>query len=145
MGKHHTTKVVWRDDMILTGYANDYSIPIAADPDAGGPNAGIRPMNLLLTSLAGCSGLDVISILRKKQQQITGFEVHVEGERADEHPKVFTHITLKFIVKGYNVQPAAVERSIELSRDKYCGAWATLKHTAEIEYSYEIIEAEPAS
>ena len=89
--------------------------------------------------------MDVISILRKKKQDVTGLEVHVEGERAETHPKVYTEIWVKFIVTGHNVDPRAVERSIELSRDRYCGAAATLRHTATLHYDYEIVEAETPS
>lgn len=139
-----SSHVVLRDDLIFTGYSsNGYSIPLDAKLSAGGHDAGISPIELLLTSLAGCTGMDVISILRKKQQEITGFEVEVEGVRADEHPRVFTEIWVKFIVTGRDVDPAAVDRAIELSSEKYCGASATLRHTATIHYEREIREASP--
>lgn len=141
MAERKSSRIVLRDDMIFTGYSsNGFSIPLDAQKAAGGHDAGISPMELLLTALAGCTGMDVISILRKKQQQVTAFEVQVEGMRADEHPKVFTEIWVKYIVTGQNIDPAAVERAIELSRDKYCGAAATLRHTAQIHYDYVIVE-----
>jgi len=134
--------VVLRDDMIFLGQSsNGYTIPLDAKKEAGGHDAGISPIELLLTSLAGCTGMDVISILRKKKQEVTAFEVRVEGVRADEHPRVFTEIWAHFVVTGHNVSQDAVDRAIELSRDKYCGASATLRHTATIHYSSEIIEA----
>jgi len=121
--------------MIFTGYSsNGYAIPLDAIKIVGGHDAGISPMELMLTSLAGCTGMDVISILRKKKQDVSGFD--------DKHPKVYTEIWVKFIVQGHNVDPKAVERAIELSRDKYCGAAATLRHTAQIHYDYRIIELE---
>lgn len=136
-----SSKVILRSEMIFTGVSsNGYTIPMDAAPYAGGHDAGFRPMELMLTSLAGCTGMDVISILRKKRQDVTGFEVQVEGTRADEHPKVYTDIHVHFVVKGRNIDPAAVERAIELSRDRYCGAAATLRHTAEMTYTNEIIE-----
>jgi putative redox protein len=131
--------------MVFTGYNNDYSVSLDTTRDSGGHDAGISPMNLMLVSVAGCMAMDVISILRKKQQQITGFEAHIEGIRAEEHPKVWTEIWLKFIVTGHNIDPEAVDRSIELSRDKYCGAAATLSHTATIHYDREIIQVEEPS
>ncbi len=138
-----SSRVVLRDDMIFTGYSsNGYAIPLDAIKIVGGHDAGISPMELMLTSLAGCTGMDVISILRKKKQDVSGFEVQVEGVRADKHPKVYTEIWVKFIVQGHSVDPKAVERAIELSRDKYCGAAATLRHTAQIHYDYRIIELE---
>ena len=143
MGQKKSSRVVWRDDLIFTGYSNNgHSIPLDAARAAGGHDAGVSPMELMLTALGGCTGMDVISILRKKQQDVTGFEVQVEGVRADEHPRVYTEIWVKFVVTGRAVEAKAVERAIELSRDKYCGAAATLRHTAQIHYDYEIQEAE---
>ncbi|MCD4686103.1 MAG: OsmC family protein [Anaerolineae bacterium] len=132
--------------MIFTGHSsNDFTIPLdAVKAEVGGHNAGIAPMELLLTALGGCTGMDVISILRKKKQQVTAFEVQVEGVLADAHPKVYTEIWVKFILTGTDIDPQAVERSITLSRDKYCGAAATMRHTATMHYDYEIIEIEPA-
>lgn len=143
MGQRKRSNVVFRDDLIFTGYSsNGHSIPLDAARAAGGRDAGISPIELLLTALGGCTGMDVISILRKKQQDVTGFEVQVEGVRADEHPRVFTEIWVKFVVTGRGVDANALERAIELSRDKYCGVAATLRHTAQIHYDYVIEEAE---
>jgi len=143
MAERKSSRIVLRDDMIFTAYSsNGFSVPLDAQKAAGGHDAGISPMELLLTALAGCTGMDVISILRKKQQQVTAFEVQVEGVRAEEHPKVFTEIWVKYLITGQNIDPKAVERAIELSRDKYCGAAATLRHTAQIHYDYVIVETE---
>lgn len=144
MGERKSSRVVLRDDMLFAGYSsNGYTIPLDAhQEELGGHNAGISPMELMLTALAGCTGMDVISILRKKKQAVSAFEVQVEGVRADEHPKVYTEIWVKFIVTGKDVDPAAVERAIELSRDKYCGAAATLRHTATMHYDYEIVDSQ---
>jgi putative redox protein len=137
-----SSRVVLRDDMIFTGYSsNGYSIPLDTTVATGGHQAGISPMELMLTSVGGCMAMDVISILRKKQQQITGMEVQVTGTRADEHPKVYTDIRLHFLITGHQVDPKAVDRSIELSSTKYCAAVATLSHTAAMHYTYELIEA----
>ncbi len=146
MAQKKSSKVVLRDDMIFSGHSSGgYTIPLDTSKDSGGHNAGISPIELMLTSLAGCTGMDVLSILRKKRQDITAFEVDVEGVRADEHPRVWVELWVKFTVTGHHVDPKAVERSIELSRDTYCGAAATLRHTATIHYDYEIIEAEQVS
>lgn len=143
MGEKKTNKLILRDDLIFTAVSQTgYTIPLDAALTVGGHDAGINPMDLLLISLGGCTGMDVVSILRKKQQHITAFEVQVEGVRADEHPRVWTEIWVKFTVTGQHVDPKAVERAIELSRDKYCGASATLRHTATIHYDYEIIPVE---
>ncbi len=142
MSEKKRSSVVLRDDMIFIGQSsNGFTIPLDAKKEAGGHDAGVSPIELLLMSLAGCTGMDVISILRKKKEDVTAFEVRVEGVRADEHPRVFTEIWVKFVVTGHNVSQDAVDRAIELSRDKYCGASATLRHTATIHYSSEIVEA----
>jgi putative redox protein len=142
MAARKSSRVVLRDDSIFTGYSsNGYSVPLDTNRATGGHDAGFSPMELLLTALGGCTGMDVISILRKKRQAVTGLEVQVEGLRAEEHPRVYTEVWVKFIVTGHHVDAAAVERAIELSRDKYCGVSATLQHTATFHYSHEIIEA----
>jgi putative redox protein len=143
MASKKSSRIVLRDQMIFTGYSpTGFTIPLDASADADGHGAGINPIDLFLTALAGCTGMDVLSILRKKQQIVTGFEVQVEGVRAHEHPRVWAELWVKFTVTGRKVDPKAVERAIELSRDKYCGAAATMRHTATIHYDYEIKEAE---
>lgn len=104
--------------------------------------SGPAPMELLLIGLAGCTGMDVISIMRKKRQPFTDLRVEATAERADEHPKIYTEIHLEFIVKGKGVEPEALERSIELSQTKYCSASAMLEETADISTSYRIVEDE---
>jgi putative redox protein len=101
--------------------------------------SGPRPMELLLIGLAGCTGMDVISIMKKKRQSFTGLQVKVTAERATEHPKVYTQIHLEFVVVGDEVDPKALERSIELSQTKYCSASMMLGETAEITTSYQIL------
>jgi len=146
MAENRKTRLVWRDEMIFTGYSqNEHTVALDAAPQNGGHEAGFRPMDLMLTSLAGCTAMDVLSILRKKRQTITGFEVTVEGARREEHPRTYSEIWVHFIIKGPNVDPAAVERAIELSRDKYCSAAATLRHTATLHYDFDIVEDQPAA
>jgi putative redox protein len=102
---------------------------------------GLSPMGLILIGLAGCTAIDVISILRKQRQDVTGFKIEVEGERAQDHPRVYTHIQLKYIITGHNLEEKSVERAIELSSTKYCSVHAMLVATVEISTSYQIIEA----
>ena len=90
--------------------------------------------------LAGCTSMDVVSILQKKRQPFTGLRTEVTAERAEEHPKVYTRIHLEYVVVGHGVKPAAVERAIELSTTTYCSAMAMLRQSAEITTSYRIVE-----
>jgi len=111
-----------------------------ADDELGGQNKGFRPMELLLVGFGGCTGMDVISILRKKRQNVTGLEINVKGERADSHPHVYKDVHIEYVVRGKEVQKEAVERAIALSLDKYCSVGATLGMTATITHSYWIVE-----
>ncbi len=134
-------KVVWKSDLKFEGSADSgYSLPLDTTPAEGG-GEGFRPMELLLVGLAGCTGMDVISILKKKQQDVTAFEVAVQGERASEHPRIYTHITIEYIVTGRNIDPAAVDRAVELSETKYCSANAMLGKAAKIEHKITLKEA----
>ena len=110
----------------------------------GGQNAGFRPIELLLVGLAGCTGMDVIGILRKKRQQVTGYEVQVQGIRAEEHPMVFVEITVEHIITGHHVQPEAVAHAIKLSEERYCGVGATLSKTARVTHTFRLVEASQA-
>ena len=118
-----------------------HHVTLDADKHGGGENLGFRPMELLLVGLAGCTGMDVISILRKKRQEVTGYQVHVQGVRAEEHPMVFVEITIEHIVAGHHIQPEAVTRAIALSEERYCGAGAMLGKLAHLTHTYRIVEA----
>jgi putative redox protein len=118
-----------------------HHVTLDAAEYGGGENLGFRPMELLLVGLAGCTGMDVISILRKKRQNVAGYEVHVRGVRAEEHPMVFVEITVEHVVTGHQIQPEAVARAIELSEERYCGAGAMLGKVAHLTHTYRIVEA----
>jgi len=106
----------------------------------GGQNSGPQPMEMLLVALASCAGMDIITILRKKRQEITGYELRVHGMRAEEHPKVFLDITVEHIFTGHNLRSEAVERAIELTEERYCGASAMLGKTATLKHIFLIAE-----
>jgi putative redox protein len=136
------SKAVWKGGMAFTGKADgDYLVPMDAAEAVGGKELGFRPLQLLAIGLAGCTGMDVISILQKKRQEVTGFEVSTEIKRADTHPKVFTKIVIHYKVIGKNIDKSAVERAVELSENKYCGAQAMLAKTADISHKITIEEA----
>jgi len=120
--------------------SSGHAIVIDGDLVVGGHNTGLRPMELLLLGIGGCSGMDVISILEKKKQNVTGFEINVKGKKAENYPKKFTEINLEFVVKGSNISEDAVKRAIDLSMNKYCSVKATLEGSARINFSYTIIQ-----
>ena len=118
-----------------------HSFAIDSVPEVGGHNTGPRPFELLAAGLAGCTGMDVISILRTMRQKPTGLKVHVSGERATEPPKKFLSIHIEYTVIGYDLVEERVARAIELSESKYCPAMASLRPGASITSSYKILEA----
>ena len=126
--------------MHFVGEVEGFRIDLDAEEDVGGTGAGPQPHMLLLQAMAGCTAMDVISILRKKRQQVSGLNVIVQGRRAEQHPKVYTHINVLYRVRGNNVDPQAVERSIELSKTRYCPVIGMLGKVAEVTTRYEIEE-----
>jgi len=134
--------VTWSHGLSFTGHGatSGFNLPLGAESASGGEDDGFRPLELLLIGLAGCTGMDVISILQKKRQNVTGFEVKVHAERAEEHPRVFTHITIEYLITGQNLDLAAAERAVELSETKYCSAQAMLSKAASIEHRITLLE-----
>jgi putative redox protein len=131
----------WKGKMSFEGVSDTGFVQkMDADTSVGGDNGGARPMEFIAIGLAGCTAMDVISILRKKQQDVTGFEVRVQADRAAEHPKVFTRMVVVYHVTGHNVDEVALHRAIELSAAKYCPAQAMLAKVVPMELKYEIYE-----
>lgn len=136
-----SSKVTYVEGLQFVGNSSTgHAIVMDGDPDVGGNNTGPRPLELLLFGIGGCAGMDIISILKKKKQDITGLQINVTGEKAEEHPRKFTKISLEFIVKGRQVSEEAVKRAIDLSMNKYCSVKATLEGTARISFTYKIIQ-----
>lgn len=131
--------VTLKEGLSFTATADrGFTVNLSSSALDGGANEGFGPMELILIGLAGCTAMDVVSIMRKKRQEINHFEVRVAAERAVDHPKVFTEILLTYIVGGEAVDPVALERSIELSLTKYCPAHAMLSQAVTIRHQYEI-------
>lgn len=140
-GKMLKAKIHYVEGLQFVGTSSSgHALVMDGDPAAGGQNSGPRPMELLLLGIGGCSGMDVISILKKKKQDVTGIEIAVKGEKAEDYPKKFTDITLEFAVRGRNISEEAVKRAVELSMNKYCSVKATLEGTAKVNFSYTIIQ-----
>ena len=133
------TKVIWKGNMSFEGETeSNHRILLDLAEKSGGHDQGPRPMELVLVSLAGCTAVDVVSILRKMRQQLEGLEVNVESERVDQHPRVYKKIEIEFNLKGKNLKEDSVKRAIDLSLDKYCSVKTMLEKTAEISYNYSI-------
>ena len=131
--------VEWKSRMSFNGEADSgFTVPLGTVPEVGGDNDGFKPMELLLIGLAGCTAMDVISILTKKRQQVDKFTVSLNAERADDHPKIFTKILITYTLSGHDLDRAAVERAVELSETKYCPAQAMMSKSAEISHFIEI-------
>ena len=134
-------KVTLVNNMVFNGISGSgHQLTMDADDASGGTNKGFRPMELLLVGFGGCTGMDVISILRKKRQNVTSLEMNVKGEKAGDYPKVYRDVHIEYVVRGKGVQNEAVERAIALSLDKYCSVGATLAKAGTITHSYRIIE-----
>ncbi len=116
-----------------------HSVVMDGAPEAGGRNLGIRPMEMLLLGLGGCTAFDVVSILKKSRQDLVDCEVEIDAERAADVPKVFTKIHIHFIVSGHNLDDKRVSKAVDLSADKYCSASRMLEKTAAITHDYEIV------
>jgi putative redox protein len=139
-------KVIWKDGLSFTATADSgFEVDLGAHPDVGGKDDGFRPMELMAMSLAGCTAMDVISILRKKRQQVTAFEVRVSVNRAQHHPKVFTEAVIEYEFTGRDLKEEAVRRAIELSAEQYCPAQAMLGDLMPIRLDYAIFEGETSA
>ncbi len=135
-------RIKWVEDVMFVGESGSgHALVIDGPPEYGGRNLGIRPMELLLQGLGGCTAFDVMLILKKSRQQVTDCVVEVEAERAETEPKVFTRIHVHFIVTGTGLKENVVKRAVQLSAEKYCSASIMLGKTAEISHDFEVREA----
>ncbi|MCD8511294.1 MAG: OsmC family protein [Bacillus sp. (in: Bacteria)] len=129
------TTILWNDGMSFSGITpSGHELRMDASPDVGGNNNAPRPMELLLYSVAGCTGIDIISILKKMRLEPKGFQMEVEGERADDHPKRFTKLSVHYSLEG-DLPEDKVIRAIQLSKDKYCSASHSLNLELKVSYS----------
>jgi len=134
-------RVKWLDHMTFVGESDSgHSVVMDGPPEAGGRNLGIRPMEMVVLGLGGCSSFDVVSILKKTRQNISDCHVDITAERAETDPKVFTKIHAHFVVSGKNLDEKKVAKAVSLSADKYCSVSIMLAATVEITHDYEIIE-----
>lgn len=129
----------WQGGMQFLAEADSgHALVMDGPPDLGGRNTGVRPMEMILMGLGGCTGIDVVHILKKSRQAVDDVEVKLNAERADTDPKVFTKIHVHFVVKGENLNEKHVARAVDLSAEKYCSASLMLRASVEITHSYEM-------
>jgi len=134
-------RVVWVEKAKFLGESGSgHSVLMDGPPESGGENLGVRPMEMLLLGLGGCSAFDVVQILKKGRHDVSDCELSVEAERADGDPKVFTRIHIHYRVAGRGLKDAAVQRAVEMSADKYCSASIMLGKTATITHSFDVVE-----
>jgi putative redox protein len=132
-------RIKWVQDVTFIGESGSgHSVVMDGAPEAGGRNLGVRPMEMMLLGLGGCSAFDVVLILKRGREQVTDCVVELDGERAAEDPKVFTKVTLRYIVTGRGLDRKKVERAVQLSADKYCSASAMFAKTAQLAHTIEI-------
>jgi putative redox protein len=134
-------KVKYTDGLQFVGETESgHAVLMDGEPEYGGKDTAARPTELLLVGLGGCSGMDVVSVLKKKRQDVRGLEINIKGKRAEEHPKKFTDITIEFVVTGHGISEEAVKRAVDLSMGKYCSVKATIEGCASITFSHRIVE-----
>ena len=133
--------VNWVDGMLMVGKSDSgHTITMDGPPEIGGENLGVRPMEMLLLGMAGCTMIDVVTTLKKMRENFSDCQTKVSADRGEEYPKVFTNIHVHFIFRGKHLNPSKVEKAIKLSAEKYCSASIMLGKTAVITHDFEIIE-----
>jgi putative redox protein len=134
-------RVRWVSDMQFVGVSgSNHALVMDTGAEHQGNDTGAAPMELLLVALAGCTGMDVVSLLKKMRVKFSGLELRVKGERRDEHPRIFTKIDLEYIIYGKEVDEVAVKRAVELSQEKYCSVTGMIKQTCPVNYIYRITQ-----
>ena len=133
--------VKWVDGMLMVGESGSgHAVVMDGPVEFGGKDLGIRPMEMLLLGMAGCTTVDVVGTLEKMREKLSDCRAQISAVRSDEYPKVFTNIHVHFIIKGDQINPSKVEKAIKLSAEKYCSASIMLGETADITHDFEIIE-----
>ena len=133
--------VNWVDGLLMVGKSDSgHTITMDGPPESGGENLGVRPMEMLLLGVAGCTMIDVVTTLKKMRQDLSHLETKINADRATDHPKVFTDIHIQFIVKGKDLDSKKVDKAITLSAEKYCSASIMLGEMATITHDFEVIE-----
>ena len=133
--------VKWIDGMLMVGKSDSgHAVVMDGPPEIGGEDLGVRPMEMLLLGMTGCTVIDVVSTLKKMREDVVDCQTQVSADRSEEYPKVFTNIHVHFVLRGKQLNPLKVDKAIKLSAEKYCSASIMIGKTAIITHDYEIIE-----
>jgi len=139
--KHEAT-IRWAGDMTFIGKAGtNHLVPMDTTAEFGGSSSATKPLELLLIGLGGCTGMDIVSLLRKMRVNFSGVTMNISAERAEEHPTVYTGIAIEYVVTGTDVDADKVKRTIELSQEKYCSVSAMLRKSCPVTWTHRIVEA----
>lgn len=142
MAKKETVTAKWLGNMAFEAETNGHKIVLDAEPEVGGENRGPRPKPFMLVALGGCTGMDVISILKKMRVEVDKFSVHVEAEETEEHPKQYFKIHVVYEFTGQNLPMDKLKKAVELSEERYCGVSAVYKKVIELTSEIIVIENE---
>ncbi len=137
----YEAQVRWAGRMTFIGRAgSNHIVPMDSGPDFGGDSSATKPMELLLVGLGGCTGMDVVSLLKKMRVDFTGVEMNITADRAEEHPAVYTRIDIEYVVTGHDIDAEKVKRAVELSQQRYCGVSAMLRKACPVNYTFRIVQ-----
>jgi putative redox protein len=136
----HEIKIQWLGNMLFNADTLGGSIKIDAAEDVGGQGLGVRPKALMLSSLAGCSGMDIVSLLKKMRAEVDNIEINVTGELTEEHPKIYNKVHVEYLFYGTGFQKDKIEKAVALSADKYCGVMEMFRQFAEISSEIKYIK-----
>ena len=134
----HSIKTVWKENNVFSTDIDGHDITIDLGEDQGGQNQGPRPKKLLLVSAAGCTGLDVVEMLRKMRVELKGFDISIDAELSDDHPKQYKEIKLVYEFRGEDLPEKKIERAVKLSFENYCGVLAMYKSAVPVSYEIKI-------
>jgi len=136
----HKVETAWKGNMKFDALVSGHHVIMDALPEVGGENSGPRPKELMLASLAGCTGMDVISILKKMKVNVESFNITTEADVTDEHPKHYSKMHVTYVFKGANLEPEKLKKAVELSQERYCGVSAAYRKAMQLTYEIKIEE-----
>jgi putative redox protein len=136
----HKIETSWKGNMKFDSLVSGHHVMMDALPEVGGENSGPRPKELMIASLAGCTGMDVISILKKMRVEIESFDIQVEADLTEEHPKYYTKMHVIYQFKGVNLEMEKLKKAVDLSQERYCGVSAVYRKTMQLTYEIKILK-----